>query len=398
MISASAQMVERALDEARGPEGARVDPHAGEARRHLVERVVEPAGQRRACSCPGSFSTTSCSASSGSLPAVTASPISGGWSSTTVATSPRRAELPSTGTWARSSGLRERQDVPDPEALVGAVQEAAGARGRRVEEVQRRDELGVARRPDDVQQRDVAPIAGAPGRRAPAADGRDGPRSRRSRRRRCPSAAGGRSTARAPRARSGPASATRARSSSPGSSTTPAGSSAARCRRSGTRAAATGAPGHELAGAQDVGPALEEQRDRRQARHRVRADRLDALDAVEQVLLERNGEELLDLRRPTGRAPRSGPGRRAACTRGGRRPAPCAAGRRRRPGGRRPGRRPAPGTASCSRSSRSSPRPSHEVCAHTTAQRHSGIPPRAGCAQRRRDGARDRTPRTPRWR
>ena len=46
---------------------------------------------------------------------------------------------------------------------------------------------------------------------------------------------------------------------------------------------------------EDVGAALEEHRDRRQARHRVRADRLDALDAVEQVLLERNGDQLLDL-------------------------------------------------------------------------------------------------------
>ena len=87
------------------------------AGRNALESIVTPARpgpiSRRASSSrrvrasvfvPGSFSTTSWSASSGAAPAATASPMSGGWSSTTVATSDSLAELPSTGTWPRSLG------------------------------------------------------------------------------------------------------------------------------------------------------------------------------------------------------------------------------------------------------------------------------------------------------
>ena len=51
----------------------------------------------------------------------------------------------------------------------------------------------------------------------------------------------------------------------------------------------------ELAGAVDVGARLEDEHDRRQAGQRLGADDLHALDAVEQVRLERNGDQLLDL-------------------------------------------------------------------------------------------------------
>ena len=52
---------------------------------------------------------------------------------------------------------------------------------------------------------------------------------------------------------------------------------------------------HELPGAVDVGAGREHEHDRRQPRHGLRADHLDALDAVEEVGLERHRDELLDL-------------------------------------------------------------------------------------------------------
>ena len=54
---------------------------------------------------------------------------------------------------------------------------------------------------------------------------------------------------------------------------------------------------HELATLVDVVAGLEHQHDRRQARQRGGADDVDALDAVEQVRLERDRQQLLDLGR-----------------------------------------------------------------------------------------------------
>ena len=51
----------------------------------------------------------------------------------------------------------------------------------------------------------------------------------------------------------------------------------------------------KLACAVDVGARLEHEHDRRQSGHRLGADDLDSLHAVEKVRLERNGDELLDL-------------------------------------------------------------------------------------------------------
>ena len=88
----------------------------------------------------------------------------------------------------RPVGGRDRQDVLDAEPLVGRVDEAAGAGGRRLEEGQRRDPQGVAGRLMTCSATRLARAAG-PGRPAPAADARAGPRSRRWRRRARPSAA-----------------------------------------------------------------------------------------------------------------------------------------------------------------------------------------------------------------
>ena len=52
---------------------------------------------------------------------------------------------------------------------------------------------------------------------------------------------------------------------------------------------------HDLAGPIDVGAGLEDQDDGRQPGDRLRADLVDARDTVEQVGLERDGDELLDL-------------------------------------------------------------------------------------------------------
>ena len=95
----------------------------------------------------------------------TASPMSGWWSSMTWVTSPSRigVSVPSTETWPRSVGRGDRQDVLDGEALVRALDEAAGARRRGLDEGQRRDPQRVAGGLDDLGQRDALPrsVAGS---------------------------------------------------------------------------------------------------------------------------------------------------------------------------------------------------------------------------------------------
>ena len=135
-----------------------------------------------------------------------ASPISGWWSSTTVATSPSRRARPSP--LDRDAGPGRPacvigEDVLDAEPLVRRLDESARARGRRLDEAQRRHPQRVAGRLDHLRQGDVA---GAQLLRVdldlqlavPLA-----PDRRRWRRPGCPSAAAGSSSGRAPTDRSG---------------------------------------------------------------------------------------------------------------------------------------------------------------------------------------------------
>ena len=205
MISASAQVVERALDEARRPEHGRVDLHPGEARRQLVAAPPRRRGSPPSVFAPGNFSTTSSSASSVAA-AATASPISGWWSSTTVATSPSRSRpraaldrhlgevvrRPRSAGCAGPGAAGWASSMKPPVPGVDASRKLSGETSCALPAV--RDDLLAA-------SRGVA--AALAGRPAPAAAGRAGPRSRRSRRRGRPSAAAGSSSARAPTARSG---------------------------------------------------------------------------------------------------------------------------------------------------------------------------------------------------
>jgi hypothetical protein len=55
--------------------------------------------------------------------------------------------------------------------------------------------------------------------------------------------------------------------------------------------------GHDLAGREGVCPRLEDHEDPRQPGHRLGADVVEEGDAVEQVLLQWDGDQLLDLAR-----------------------------------------------------------------------------------------------------
>ena len=145
MISASAEVAHRVVDEAAG--------------RKTDVSVCMPVR-------PGRSSSSASSTPLGDLERVrarelldhqhqpvaavdTASPISGWWSSTMSATSPRRSRppVPSTGTFAELLGVGDLvEHVADLQALAGRLDEAAGARGRGLEEAQRRHDLGVAGR------------------------------------------------------------------------------------------------------------------------------------------------------------------------------------------------------------------------------------------------------------
>ena len=148
---------------------------------------------------PGNFSTTI----SRPGPSVkTASPISGWWSSTTVATSleslragraahrRRRVVGPFDGHPRQVLRRLDRLEVLDADPLGARVEEAAGAGGRRLQEGQRRHPQGVARRADDLVERHALRAAAPSGRPAPGAAVLADPTPRRSRRPGCPSAAG----------------------------------------------------------------------------------------------------------------------------------------------------------------------------------------------------------------
>ena len=119
----------------------------GEARAASASSASSTPRSRRACRRPGT------SRRPGSRPrraarSTTASPMSGWWSSTTSATSPsvqRRVARRLVDRDLREVlGVADRAGVLHAEALVGRVDEAAGARRRRLEEGQRRDPQRVA--------------------------------------------------------------------------------------------------------------------------------------------------------------------------------------------------------------------------------------------------------------
>ena len=105
-----------------------------EPRAQLVERLLDGLGHLRRCWPPG---TSRRPASGRAVSSTTASPISGWWSSTTSATSPsrRRPVVSSTAPWPRSSGVAIGRTCWICEALVRRVDEPAGARRRRLQEV-----------------------------------------------------------------------------------------------------------------------------------------------------------------------------------------------------------------------------------------------------------------------
>jgi hypothetical protein len=293
-----AQVRDRVVDERRGPEDGGIDPHAAQTGSQLGERSVELARERSGVGA-------------GQLLDDEQEAVVRARSRHDRVADQRLVVLDHAGDVAERKRrprrtldrhLREvvrgaeRQYVADAETLVVAVDEAASAGRRRVEERQRGDELRVTGRLHDLQQRDVPlaqpagidqdlelTVAVAPQRdvrdaRDPHQPGADGPASkhreldRRQSRRRQPD------HHHAVRRRDG--------------------LDHLRRRRHVRDRLRLGEPlCDELPGAEDVGPALEEERDRRQAGDRVRADRLDALDPVEQVLLEGHGQQLLDLRR-----------------------------------------------------------------------------------------------------
>ena len=192
--------------------------------------------------------------------------------------------------------LAEGQHVPDAEALVGAVDEAPGPRGRGVEEGQWRHELRVAGRLDDLPQRDVA-IAQA--RRIdldlqlavavpPDGDVRHAREAHEARPDRPPGEDGELDRRQPVGRQADHHDPVRARHGLQHLRRLGDGRDRLRLRQ---------ALVDELAGPQDVRPALEGQHDGGQAGDRVRADGLHALDAVEQVLLERDRQQRLDLRR-----------------------------------------------------------------------------------------------------
>ena len=108
---------------------------------------------------PGTLADGSfCTSSTSPVPLpVSALPISGWWLSTTFATLAEGRLAGRVGDRHGREVLRraERQHRADLDPLVGPVEEAAGPRRRALEVGERRDELRVARRVDDLLQRDV---------------------------------------------------------------------------------------------------------------------------------------------------------------------------------------------------------------------------------------------------
>ena len=167
---------------------------------------------------------------------------------------------------ARSSADGDGRRVRDRQALVGRVDEAAGAESPS-------PSRGRASRP--ASSVTSWPAAG-PDRPAPETGGRAGPRSRRWPRRARPSAAGGSSTSPARQLHLRQLLRRDADLHARGWSTRAARASPADARRrAGAVAVAQQPLLHQLPRAHQVGALLEDQHDRRQAEHRFRAQRLE---------------------------------------------------------------------------------------------------------------------------
>ena len=95
------EVVDALLDVRRRPEHGRVERHSAEAGLHLLDRGLGLARHVERARA-GAFSITNISP--GPV-VVSASPISGGWSSTTVATSPSCIFVPSSVTRPSDSGV-----------------------------------------------------------------------------------------------------------------------------------------------------------------------------------------------------------------------------------------------------------------------------------------------------
>ena len=222
------------------------------------------------------------------------------------ATSPSRTGSPSTvialpstssiGICARSSASLIGSSCPDPEALIRRVDEPCGAGGRRLEERQGREPQGVAGGVDDLLERDV---------RFPSRSGSTSTCSCRSRNPQIETLA----TPSTPRSRgamfhrastetsSGVKRSDDSCTASHGSWTnTTAASAAARTlpeARRPLRPPSPAPPGERRGAACRVRRSSR----RRKSRQGTRVDLVDEGDAVQEVLLEGNGDQLLHLSR-----------------------------------------------------------------------------------------------------
>jgi hypothetical protein len=289
------EVADRVLDEARGPEDVRVGPHAGQTGPQVVERRLDAARDGERVGARQLLDDEHEAAAAvddrvadqrlmvlDDLRDVAQAQVGAGVLDRDV----------------RQGGRRRQpvEHVADLQALGRRLDEAAGSRGRRLQERERRDELGVARRRDDLVERDVllaqAPrvdlhlqllIALTPDRDVRDAADAEQPRPDR------------------------PASedALLDRRERAGAVGQPDHQHAARRRRRvqhqrrlghvGQRVRLRQALLDEGAPLVEVRARLEDQDDRRQARDGLRSDRVDARDAVEQVGLQRDRDELLDL-------------------------------------------------------------------------------------------------------
>ena len=297
MISVRREVVDRVLDAASPAGRPRCRSAGPRARARASSSASSTPSVTSSVFAPGNFSTTS-SRPSPSL--TTASPISGWWSILTSATSARRSlpPVPSTGTLPSCVGVGDLlEHVADLQALLRRLDEAAGARRRGLQEAERRDRparcpavsttwlsvtfLSRSRSGSTCtwscwsRMPQIATFA-TPG--TPISRGRTVQRA-------ITDCSIGESSF-----EDSPIISTRLDEDS-------GGSSVGGFETFGSGVRLGQALLDELAAAVDVGPGLEDEHDRRQAGKRLRADHVDALDAVQQVRLERDGDQLLDLLR-----------------------------------------------------------------------------------------------------
>ena len=287
------EVAHRGLDEGGRAVHGGIDPHVAQTRGRSRSAASTPLVTSRVFAS-GNFSTTSIRP----LPSSTMpSPMSSWWSSTTWATSPRRRPgVALDRDLGKRVRVHDRRDVLHGHPLVRGVDEPAGARGRGLQERQRGDPRRVAGRPDDVDQ--VTPLAcSAAGStwtcswrsRSPNTDTFDTPGTPISR---------GRMVQRVSTDWSmsdcvgDDSPSTMARLADETGSIITGGLDTL------GRACGLRHPfGDQLPRPVQVRARLEDHHDRRQPRHRVGSDLVEERDAVEQVRLQRDRDQLLDFRR-----------------------------------------------------------------------------------------------------